>query len=95
MKEDIMYLNAIKPERSFKMEERIKALEEVVQNLCKHIDDINEVLKMHIRYHIGDYQPINQISMQGTLENGISYTWGNYYRAEVNKKQEVQSNESV
>lgn len=76
------------------MEERIKAVEEVVQNLCKHVDEMNEVLKMHIRYHLGDYQPVDVISMKGTTENGISYTWGNVYRAEVNKSQ-VQPNESV
>lgn len=68
------------------MEERVKAIEEVVQHMCRDLDEIKDVFKMHIRSHIAEYDPVEVISMKGKTENGISYTWGNYYRAPINSK---------
>lgn len=77
------------------MEERIEIIEKVIENLHKDVAELSEVVKMHIRSHIAEYDPVHVISMKGTTENGISYSWGSHYRAAVNKKQEVHSVESV
>ena len=76
------------------MEERVKAIEEVVQRLCEELDETRDVLKMHIRYHIAEYDPVNQIAMRGTTENGIGYSWGNYYRAKINEGK-IQPNKGI
>lgn len=69
------------------LENRISSLEKVVESIHSDLKEINEVLKMHIRFHMSEYQPVEmyRASSSGTI---VTYQWGNYYRVAFNAKTE-------
>lgn len=83
------------------LEDRIILIEKVIEKLHADVKDIREVMSLHIKSHIAEFDPIYPYS-KVDISNGISYTWGNCYRAPVNRKVieneqklEVQSGETV
>ena len=83
------------------LEQRIKTIEKVVETLYLDLKDIREVMSMHIKSHIAEYDPVYPFQ-KVDVSNGFSYTWGSYYRAPVNRKVkideeqlEIQSGETV
>jgi hypothetical protein len=74
------------------MEDKIINLEKTIKKMDADIQELYEVFKMHIRSHIVESQPIELYEKFG-VSNGISYTWGSYYRAPVTRKAEIYEQE--
>ena len=69
------------------LENRISSLEKVIENIHSDLKEINEVLKMHIRFHMSEYQPV-EMYRSSTSGTTVTYQWGNYYRVAFNAKTE-------
>lgn len=75
------------------LEQNIKVMEKVIENLHKELDEVKDILKMHIRMHMADLQPIH-VYNKVDISNGFSYNWGSYYRVPTNGKVNYNGQES-